>query len=151
MLGLRVLFLLRSLTWFRVNWLLTWVVYRKLGLTLLRTAWFNFDLVWAAALLNASLNTWFKYFQSLQNPPSARFRHDWEFVVAAGDYAVVHWLFPQPSLEIVGHGHALFPKNEKSPECMSQLHRRISTSRCSSWVSLITQIFIALFLIVIVR
>jgi hypothetical protein len=28
-----------------------WVVYRRLGLAILRTHWFNFDLVWAVALL----------------------------------------------------------------------------------------------------
>jgi hypothetical protein len=28
-----------------------WIVYRKLGLALLRTAWFNLDLIWAAALV----------------------------------------------------------------------------------------------------
>jgi hypothetical protein len=31
--------------------LAAWVVYRKLGLSLLRTAWFNLDLAWAAALV----------------------------------------------------------------------------------------------------
>jgi hypothetical protein len=33
------------------------VVYRKLGLALLRKAWFNFDLIWAAALVGAGLVT----------------------------------------------------------------------------------------------
>jgi hypothetical protein len=28
-----------------------WVVYRKLGLALLRTAWFNLDVAWAVALI----------------------------------------------------------------------------------------------------
>jgi hypothetical protein len=28
-----------------------WVVYRKLGLMVLRQGWVNFDLIWAAALL----------------------------------------------------------------------------------------------------
>jgi hypothetical protein len=28
-----------------------WVVYRKLGLSLLRNAWFNVEWVWAAALV----------------------------------------------------------------------------------------------------
>ncbi len=36
---------------------LMWVVYRKLGLALLRKAWFNFDLVWAAALMATGLVT----------------------------------------------------------------------------------------------
>jgi hypothetical protein len=31
--------------------LAAWVVYRKLGLTLLRTAWINLDWLWAGALV----------------------------------------------------------------------------------------------------
>jgi hypothetical protein len=31
--------------------LFAWIVYRKLGLTLLRTAWFNLDWLWAGALV----------------------------------------------------------------------------------------------------
>jgi len=31
--------------------LLAWTVYRKLGLRLLRTAWFNLDWLWAGALV----------------------------------------------------------------------------------------------------
>jgi hypothetical protein len=34
------------------------VVYEKLGLALLRQAWFNLDLVWAAALVVAGIVTW---------------------------------------------------------------------------------------------
>jgi hypothetical protein len=34
-----------------------WVVYRKLGLALLRTAWFNLDLIWGAALIFTGLVT----------------------------------------------------------------------------------------------
>lgn len=34
-----------------------WVVYRKLGLALLRSAWFNLDLVWAAALVITGVAT----------------------------------------------------------------------------------------------
>ena len=34
-----------------VTGLIAWVVYRKLGLALIRTAWLNFDVVWAAALV----------------------------------------------------------------------------------------------------
>jgi hypothetical protein len=34
-----------------VTGLLAWVVYRKLGLAILRKGWLNFDLVWAAALV----------------------------------------------------------------------------------------------------
>jgi len=37
--------------YFIVMTLCAWVVYRKLGLGLLRTAWFNLDWAWAAALL----------------------------------------------------------------------------------------------------
>jgi hypothetical protein len=33
------------------------VVYRKLGLALLRRAWFNLDVVWAAALIVAGVVT----------------------------------------------------------------------------------------------
>lgn len=42
-----------------VTGLLAWVVYRKLGLAILRKAWFNFDLIWAAALLTTGLVTLF--------------------------------------------------------------------------------------------
>jgi hypothetical protein len=34
-----------------VTGLVAWVVYEKLGLALLRKAWLNLDLIWAAALL----------------------------------------------------------------------------------------------------
>jgi hypothetical protein len=34
-----------------------WVVYRKLGLALLRSAWLNLDVVWAAALVITGLAT----------------------------------------------------------------------------------------------
>jgi hypothetical protein len=40
-----------------VTGLLAWVVYRKLGLALLRKTWFNFNLVWGAALVAAGLFT----------------------------------------------------------------------------------------------
>jgi hypothetical protein len=40
-----------------VTGLVAWVVYRKLGLALLRKAWLNFDLVWAAALVATGLVT----------------------------------------------------------------------------------------------
>jgi len=40
-----------------VTGLLAWVVYRKLGLALLRKAWINFDLVWAAALVVTGILT----------------------------------------------------------------------------------------------
>jgi hypothetical protein len=37
--------------YFVVMTLVAWVVYRRLGLSLLRTAWFNLDWAWAAALV----------------------------------------------------------------------------------------------------
>jgi len=37
--------------------LLAWIVYRKLGLALLRKAWFNFNLVWGIALVAAGVFT----------------------------------------------------------------------------------------------
>ena len=40
-----------------VTGLVAWVVYRKLGLVILRKAWFNFDLIWAAALVATGLVT----------------------------------------------------------------------------------------------
>jgi hypothetical protein len=39
-----------TISYFAVTGLIAWVVYRKFGLALLRKAWFNFDLIWAAAL-----------------------------------------------------------------------------------------------------
>jgi len=46
-----------TVAYLAVTGLLAWVVYRKLGLALLRKAWLNFDLVWAAALLATGLVT----------------------------------------------------------------------------------------------
>jgi hypothetical protein len=46
-----------TVAYLAVTGLLAWVVYRKLGLALLRKAWFNFDLVWAAALVATGLVT----------------------------------------------------------------------------------------------
>jgi hypothetical protein len=40
-----------------VTGLIAWVVYRKCGLALLRKAWFNLDLVWAAALVVTGIVT----------------------------------------------------------------------------------------------
>jgi len=40
-----------------VTGVVAWVVYRKLGLALLRKTWFNVDLVWAAALVATGLIT----------------------------------------------------------------------------------------------
>ena len=48
---------IHTLAYLAVTGLLAWVVYRKLGLALLRKAWLNFDLVWAAALVATRLVT----------------------------------------------------------------------------------------------
>jgi len=40
-----------TLVYFTVMAFAAWVVYRKLGLSLLRKAWFNMDWVWAGALV----------------------------------------------------------------------------------------------------
>jgi hypothetical protein len=40
-----------------VTGLVAWAFYRKLGLALLRKAWFNFNLVWGAALVATGLFT----------------------------------------------------------------------------------------------
>src|SRR5215831_14174340 len=42
-----------------VTGLVAWAVYRKLGLALLRKTWFNFNLVWGAALVATGLFTLF--------------------------------------------------------------------------------------------
>ena len=42
-----------------VTGLLAWAVYRKLGLALLRKTWFNFNVVWGAALVATGLFTLF--------------------------------------------------------------------------------------------
>jgi len=42
---------IHTLAYLTVMALTAWVVYRKLGLALLRTAWFNLDWVWAGALV----------------------------------------------------------------------------------------------------
>ena len=42
---------IHTTAYFIVMTLAAWVVYRKLGLSLLRTAWFNLDWAWAAALV----------------------------------------------------------------------------------------------------
>ena len=40
-----------TIAYLAVTGLVAWVVYQSLGLALLRKAWFNLDIVWAAALL----------------------------------------------------------------------------------------------------
>jgi hypothetical protein len=46
-----------TIAYLAVTGLIAWVVYRKLGLALLRRAWFNFDVVWAVALVATGLVT----------------------------------------------------------------------------------------------
>lgn len=46
-----------TIAYLAVTGLVAWLVYRKLGLAVLRRAWFNFDLVWAAALVATGLVT----------------------------------------------------------------------------------------------
>jgi hypothetical protein len=48
---------LHTAAYLAVTGLIAWVVYRKLGLALLRKTWLNFDLVWAAALVTTGLVT----------------------------------------------------------------------------------------------
>jgi hypothetical protein len=40
-----------TLAYFTAMTLIAWVVYRRFGLSLLRTAWFNLDWIWAGALV----------------------------------------------------------------------------------------------------
>jgi hypothetical protein len=51
---------IHTLAYFAVMTLTAWLVYRKLGLTLLRTAWFNLDWAWAAGLLIAGTIVFFR-------------------------------------------------------------------------------------------
>jgi hypothetical protein len=46
-----------TVAYLAVTGLVAWVIYRKLGLALLRKAWFNLNLVWAAALVVTGLIT----------------------------------------------------------------------------------------------
>jgi len=46
-----------TVAYLAVTGLIAWVVYRKLGLALLCKAWFNFDQVWAVALLATGVLT----------------------------------------------------------------------------------------------
>ena len=48
---------LHTAAYLAVTGLIAWVVYRRLGLALLRKTWLNFDLVWAAALVATGLIT----------------------------------------------------------------------------------------------
>ncbi len=46
-----------TIAYLAVTGLVAWVVYRKLGLAILRKTWFNFDLLWAVALVATGLVT----------------------------------------------------------------------------------------------
>jgi hypothetical protein len=46
-----------TIAYLAVAGLFAWIVYRKLGLALLRKAWLNFDFIWAAALVAAGVVT----------------------------------------------------------------------------------------------
>jgi hypothetical protein len=46
-----------TIAYLAVTGLFAWVVYRKLGLALLRKAWLNFELIWAAALVATGVVT----------------------------------------------------------------------------------------------
>ena len=46
---------LHTLAYLLVLAFAAWIVYRKLGLALLRTAWFNLDMIWAGALVATGL------------------------------------------------------------------------------------------------
>jgi hypothetical protein len=48
---------IHTFAYLAVTGLIAWVVYRKFGLGLLRKTWFNFDLLWAAALVATGLVT----------------------------------------------------------------------------------------------
>ena len=50
-----VALLLHTLAYFLVLAFAAWIVYRKLGLALLRRAWFNLDLIWAGVLVGTGL------------------------------------------------------------------------------------------------
>jgi hypothetical protein len=49
--------LVHTTAYLAVTGLLAWVIYRKLGLSLLRKTWFNFNLVWGVALVATGLFT----------------------------------------------------------------------------------------------
>jgi hypothetical protein len=49
---------IHTLAYLMVMTLVAWLVYRKLGLGLLRRAWLNMDWVWAAALATTGIAVW---------------------------------------------------------------------------------------------
>ena len=54
--GLQATFV-HTVAYLAVTGVVAWVVYRKVGLAILRRAWFNLDVIWAAALLVAGAVT----------------------------------------------------------------------------------------------
>ena len=50
-----------TMAYLAVTGLLAWIVYRKLGVALLRKTWFNFHLIWGAALVATGLFTLLTY------------------------------------------------------------------------------------------
>ena len=48
---------IHSLSYLSVTTLIAWIVYRKLGLALLRGAWWNLDVMWAASLVGTGVLT----------------------------------------------------------------------------------------------
>jgi hypothetical protein len=52
---------IHSLAYLTVTALVAWIVYRKLGLALLRTAWFNVDWLWAGALVVTGVTVLLKW------------------------------------------------------------------------------------------
>jgi hypothetical protein len=46
-----------TIAYLAVTGMIAWVIYRKLGLALLRKTWFNFNMVWAVALVATGLVT----------------------------------------------------------------------------------------------
>lgn len=51
--------LVHTLGYLVITGLAAWVVYAKLGLALLRTAWINLDIIWAAVLIASACATVF--------------------------------------------------------------------------------------------
>jgi hypothetical protein len=49
--------LIHTASYLAVTGIVAWLVYRKFGLALLRKTWFNFHLVWGAALVAVGLST----------------------------------------------------------------------------------------------
>ena len=48
---------IHTLAYLSVTTAIAWIVYRKLGLALLRKAWWNLDLMWAASLVETGVLT----------------------------------------------------------------------------------------------